>query len=329
MRELLLLVVVVGSTVMLAEGQVLHGPRGAPPHRPLYPSASPFSQGPQLKPRLPLPGGSGPASHGPSPQGGPFVGNRPQSFQFQQMQGVGQLPLNPRPNFEEDFQPQEDVGFSEDEVALQGGDFSPLFSDEQQVEPARENVDQGFSTADLSAEEPQEHSLPSTSQEETQPQEGVKYEEAPETEEPTQSSEEYEPQVTTQYGEDLSQVTTLQQEEPQVQQPPYQPPRREEPLLGSPEQPRHPQHQLSEAEEVHQKLGRQQYEQETQDVLEIISLPRPIHRPNRWRPRPRPQFEAIHRRPTHPNQLPLVSTFPYSGLYNQVSVKYTALQHIM
>ncbi|XP_071530294.1 uncharacterized protein [Panulirus ornatus] len=264
----------------------------------------PSPQGPSSNcPRLPKPLSSASRSviPGASSQGGPFAGLTPQSVRSQQVHGVGQLPLNPRPSFNEHFQPQEGEGFSEDEVALQGGDFSPLFSDEEYVDPSRENTAQGFSSGGPNVPEPQEHFSPSTPLQGTPPQ-GPRYEGDPQTQESSEVREEFQPQVTTQvHGGSLSQVTTLQQEEPQLQQPPYQPRPSEE---QGPEA-RPPQFQISRAEDQQQQLGRQQYKQETQEILDIVSLPRPIHRTRPRHPRPRPQFDTIQRRPTHPNQLPL------------------------
>lgn len=126
MRAFLILAVV----ALAVEGQLRPGPpRRGPPHRRQFqgpPRGGPPFRGP--------PGFRGPPPPLPPPPPGAFRPQGGPDFRLGQGQTLGQLPLNPRPEFDNpNFIPHEEEVFSGEEVRFnEGGDFGPLFADDVQ-----------------------------------------------------------------------------------------------------------------------------------------------------------------------------------------------------
>ncbi|XP_063606391.1 proline-, glutamic acid- and leucine-rich protein 1-like [Penaeus indicus] len=226
MRAFLILAVV----ALAVEGQQRPGPpRRGPPHRRQFqgpPRGGPPFRGPPLPPP---PGFRGPPPPPPPPgafrpQGGP-------GFRPGQGQTLGQLPLNPRPEFDNpNFIPREEDIFSGEEVSFsEGDDFGPLFADDVQgprQSHERFRDDEGSSLEATPFFQP-DHDLPAA----TEDSHG-----APETLVPHQQVE-----------------------------------------------------------------GPHQFEEETQEVVDVLSAP-PSRRPRPPSQRPRPSQSRF---PSHPNQFPL------------------------
>ncbi|KAG7169564.1 hypothetical protein Hamer_G023781 [Homarus americanus] len=299
MRQLVLAVTLL---VVAVRGQHEQGPRGLPAHTRQFLDIAPFSQGPKSRPPpVRLRGPPPPAVRGPlRPQHSgesrpifngppPYAGSGPQPFPSESGQGTGHLPLNPRPNFDNPhFQPENEVNVAADEVALEISDYSSIFPDGEYVAPTREIVDSRLPTDHFSARAPQPNSFtPVATQQSPSPKENLQHQ--------NQAKEEHQPQVSDEHL--LSQVTPQQQDEPQLREPPYQPEQQtqqEQPRLQITEAAEKPQHDLPTVQEPPQQLGPQQYEQETQEVVEIVSPPRPIHHPIPGPPYPRPQDGQLH-----------------------------------
>ncbi|XP_053642026.1 uncharacterized protein [Cherax quadricarinatus] len=284
-----------------------HGLLRRPPSPRLRGSPSPpvGSKGPPL-----LPHPSGPLFHGP-PTKESF---EPYGPQFSPEHGTGHLPLDPRPNFDNPhFQPV-DVRLPADEEALEGGDFSQLFSEESAL-PGRDSAAPGQDSAafgqdspapgreDSKQHLPSEHLRPPAEQQlddfSSLKQSSESHNDLHHLDSQDQdarpSQEEYPAGVT---EEIIPQVTPQQEEESQLQHPPrHSLKQKETQAQGS----RTGERTRQRLQEPPQQLGPKQYEQETQKV-EVVSAPR--HNSH--------STSQPHRRPSHPNQLPLYNVIDHA-----------------
>lgn len=221
---------------------------------------------------------------------------------------VAEIPLDPRPSLDNTEFQEERMDYPEDEAALNPEDLTSVFHDEgdtgESLLPEDFTATSAellgvFQYADTHDEQTQTPALPREEQHPPPP--------------PSHSAAPHSPSV--------PDVTPLQEEELQLQ-PPSRTTHQQEPPHQDQNhhftQPYDPNHQYPEVEDPRQQLSSPgQFEEETHDVVEVVSAPRPsrspdpsrLSRPTRpSRPfRPRPYSEIPYQRTVHPNELPVVS----------------------
>lgn len=247
---------------------------------------------------------------------------------------VGHLPLNPRPNFDNpEFEGEEreesSSKYPEGEEALNPGDLTSTFNPQPDFDghefEAKEDEEGASSTFHEGEERISDYGgeteyTDTTGGFLTSPD----FTDRPDALTPAPSSpreEQHQPPPSSKAPalHNLPQVpdVTPQQDEEELQ---LQPPSRGHNRDNADETDHHtqtfdPLHQFPEVPEGRQQLSTQSHFEETQDVVEVVSAPRPPRSPEPARPRPYP--EIPYRRTVHPNQLPAVSEIQIAAGVNE------------